>query len=325
MPRKMRRGVYKRREFSVTRAPTAYITIVDALNRVMTIFQTEGYRERTINDYRNYWSEFIETIGVRETDNINDITVNHFRLYIDTLLNVRKLSPVTINIRLGGVKSIFSKLAANDIINENPAQKVPKLKTDEQRIFTLTDKQLKRLFSVIDRDTFAGFRDYCAMLTMLKCGLRSNEINALEINDIDFENCVILLPGAKNKNRKTRVVPITKEVRDCLYDLVAETQEYFGTDVKHVFTNQYGEPMRNDHIRKRMDKYARIAGLKDECRASPHSLRHTFAVNYLKRGGDIRSLQMILGHSDITTTQIYLDYTNDDVSEQYRKVMEDEN
>ncbi|MED1437358.1 phage integrase N-terminal SAM-like domain-containing protein [Aeribacillus composti] len=79
----------------------------------MTILQTEGYRKRTINDYRNYWSEFIETIGVRETDNINDITVDHF----DTLLNVRKLSPVTINIRLGGVKSIFSKLAAKNVFH----------------------------------------------------------------------------------------------------------------------------------------------------------------------------------------------------------------
>jgi len=320
MPKMKRKGVFKRREVTVEGAEIKpYTTVVDALNHVMTIYITEGYRERTMNDYRKYWAEFIEVIGVRDNDNISDITVNHFRKYIAELLQNRKLSPVTINIRLGGIKSIFAKLAADEVIGENPAAKIFKLKTDEQKIFTLTDSQVKRLFSVIDKDTFAGYRDYVVMLVMLKCGLRANEIQSLELTDIDTENRVLLLPGAKNKNRKTRTIPITQKVCDEIVQLASESKEYFDK-VTHLFVNQFGEPMREDHMRKRMDKYARLAGLKDECRASPHSLRHTFSVNFLKNGGDIRTLQLILGHSDITTTQVYLDYSDEAVSEQYAKV-----
>lgn len=319
---KRRTGVSKRREVNVGRGTVKpYKTITEALETVMNIYIAEGYRDRTMNDYRKYWQEFTEIAGFLPDENISDITADHLRKYIAFMLKERGLSPVTVNIRLGGIRAIFTRLEKEGIINESPAAKVRKLKTEEQRLLTLTDTQVRRIFKVIDRDSFAGFRDYCAMLTMLKCGLRSNEINALEISDVDLENRVILLPGAKNKNRKTRTVPISPKVAEELEQLIGETREYFGDHITHVFTNQFGEPLREDHLRKRMDKYARTSGLKDECRASPHSLRHSFAVNFLKNGGDIRTLMKVLGHSDLSTTQIYLDFTDDVVTEQYNKVI----
>lgn len=325
MPKMKRKGVYIRRDVNADESVIKpYITVSDALERVMNVYITEGYRDRTMNDYRKYWQEFIDTIAFMPSDNVADITVDHIRKYIADLLKKRGLSPVTVNIRLGGVRAIFNRMLAEEIINDNPTAKVRKLKTDEQRIFTLTDAQVRRLFNAVDRETFAGYRDYVAMLTMLKCGLRANEVRSLELSDVDLDNCVILLPGAKNKNRKTRTVPITKKVSDEMRQLIAETIQYFGKDITNVFTNQFGEPMRDDHLRKRMDKYSRAAGLKEEVRASPHSLRHTFAVNFLKNSGDIRTLQMILGHSDLATTQIYLDYTDERISEQYRKVSEND-
>ena len=79
---------------------------------------------------------------------------------------------------------------------------VRKLKVDEQKIYTLTDSQIKRLFAMVDKTSYAGYRDYVAMLVMLKCGLRINEINALEIDDVDFDNGVILLPGRKTRTER---------------------------------------------------------------------------------------------------------------------------
>ncbi|WP_404459498.1 tyrosine-type recombinase/integrase [Sutcliffiella horikoshii] len=322
MPRlKRKTGVSKRRDIIADRKHLKpYTTVTDALTSVMNIYITEGYRDRTMNDYRKYWDEFITTAGIMSKDNICDVTVHDIRKYIAIMLKERGLSPVTVNIRLGGVRAIFTRLEAEGVINESPVKMVRKLKTDEQRVLMLSDKQIRRLFSVIDKDSFAGFRDYVAMLTMLKCGLRANEINSVETSDVDFENRVILLPGAKNKNRKTRSVPISTKVADEIAQLVTESREYFGNSITHIFVNQFGEPMREDQLRKRMDKYARLAGLKEECRASPHSLRHTFSVNYLRGGGDIRSLQAILGHSSLESTEIYLDYSDEVVSEQYNKV-----
>lgn len=290
-----------------------------ALDRLIMIYQTELYRDKTIMGYRAYFKEFIDII---DKVNLDAVTEEDFRRYIAELLNVRRLSPVTVNIRLSSVRAMFKRMQNEGIIEHNPAERIRKLKVDEKRIFTLTDDQVRRLFSVIDTDYFAAYRDYVAMLVMLKCGLRSNEINSLEVRDIDFENNVIVLPGAKNKNRKTRVVPMTPKVKREMSELIAEVRDTFGSDVTLVFTNQFGEPLRFDRIRKRMQIYAKKAGLDTEVRASPHSLRHTFAVNYLRNGGDLRSLQMILGHADLATTQIYLDYTDDTVVEKYNEVSE---
>ncbi|MGM7723737.1 tyrosine-type recombinase/integrase [Metabacillus sp. Hm71] len=320
MPRIKRKGIVKRRnvpKMDVT--VDNKISVEDALEVVMRIYLSEGYRERTMHDYRKFWDEFMRIIDRKY---IQDVTADDFRRYITELLKVRELSPVTVNIRLSAMRTMFRRLHNEKFIAENPGARIHKLRTDEQKLFTLTDKQVKRLFSTVDHDSFAGYRDYVAMLVMLKCGLRSNEINSLEVKDIDFDNGVILLPGAKNKNRKTRTVPMTKKVIDHLLQLINETREYFDSAVTFVFTNQFGERMKDDHLRKRMDFYARKAGLKGECRASPHSLRHTFSTNFLKNGGNIRTLQQILGHSDISTTQVYLNYTDDQVIEQYRKVNE---
>lgn len=114
------------------------------------------------------------------------------------------------------------------------------------------------------------------------------------------------------------MVPMTEQVAEELRQLLAEMTEYFGT-FTHVFVNQYGEKIAKDHLRKRAAKYGEMADLKKECRPSLHSLRHTFAINYLRNGSDIRSLQKIMGHADLASTEIYLDYVDDIVIEQYRK------
>lgn len=290
-------------------------SVQGGIDRLIRIYQTESYREKTISGYRSHFEEFIDIVGRASLD---DVTEDDFRRYITHLLNVRGLSPVTVNIRLSSVRAMFNRMYNEGITSHNPGERIRKLKTDEGRIFNLSDNQVRRLFSVLNVESFPQYRDYVAMLTMLKCGLRSNEITSLEPRDIDFDNNVIILPGAKNKSRRTRMVPMTVKVRREISELISVVREAFG-DVERVFTNQFGEELRFDLIRKRMQKYAARAGLTNEVRASPHSLRHTFAVNYLRNGGDIRSLQMILGHADLSTTQKYLDYADDVIIEKYKE------
>ncbi|MFC0274635.1 tyrosine-type recombinase/integrase [Metabacillus herbersteinensis] len=201
--RRRNRAIVKSREIDPRNKINHGITVNEALEIVMRIYESEGYRSRTINDYRKFWAEFISIVNKQL---ITDVYHDDLHTYIHHLLHPRKRSPVTVNIRLSAIRAIFNRLHKEEIISISPVERIRKLKTDEQRIFTLTDHQIKRLFSVIDKDSFAGYRDYCALLTALKCGLRSNELHSLEIKDLDLDNSVILLPGAKNKNRKTRTV-----------------------------------------------------------------------------------------------------------------------
>jgi len=318
---KRRQAVVKRRDISVDYTKIGRgTTMEEALEQAIRIFISEGLRERTIDDYRKFWAEFTEIVGKQA---VQDCTVDDIRRYIGVLLRKRRLSPVTVNVRLGGVKSIFTRLENDGIINVSPAAAVPKLRTDEKVLYAIRNDQAKRLFAVIDTNTVAGFRDYCALYTIFKAGLRPNEIQKLEIADVDFENEVFMLPGAKNKNRKNRAVPMSRKIKPHLQQLIAENREYFGHGITHVFLNQFGEPMKEDHLRKRMHVYVKKAGLKEAGqRLSPYSLRHAFAINYLNNGGNIRHLQMILGHAELSTTEIYLDYTDTQVSDGFKKVDE---
>jgi site-specific recombinase XerD len=294
------------------------ITTDMALERVMNIYSAEGYRERTMFEYTRFWTEFFRIIP---RDYIDEVTTDDFRAFINVLLRKRGLSPVTVNIRMNGMRAMFNRLFNEGLLGEeNPVAPVRKLKTDEKPVGAFTDDQVRRLFAQIDKaNSYAGFRDYVALLTMLKCGLRINEINSLEVSDIDFDNNVIMLPGAKNKNRKNRSVPMTRKVAEELKQFISETTDFFG-EVDTVFVSNEGKRLDSELIRKRMYQYGVKAGMKGECRFSPHNLRHTFATNFLKNGGDINTLREIMGHSDIKTTQVYLNYTDEDIRDKYNKV-----
>ncbi|KMJ58104.1 DNA integration/recombination/inversion protein [Bacillus sp. LL01] len=321
MERKKRR-VVKRRFLSSKTDNISRITIPAALQKIKLIYYSEGYRDRTVDDYEMYWNEFFTII---EKYFIDDVTSEDIRTYIAYLKREKGLSNVTINIRLTAMRAMFNRLFLEGVIKgENPVLNIKRLKTDEKVIMGLKDSQIRRLFGAINKESYAGRRDYVAMLLMLKGGLRVNEIDSLEVEDIDFESEVIRLPGVKNKNRKTRIVPLSKKVSDELKMLTTKNKQYFGDEAKYVFVTNVGNPLLPDYLRKNMYKYANKAGLVGECKVSPHKLRHNFAINFLKNGGDIRALQLIMGHADLSTTQVYLKYDEEEIKERFNQVEEND-
>lgn len=315
-----RKAVFKRRSIEGGKVTDPNrLTMAQALGRVMSIYSAEGYRKRTMDDYTMFWKEFTRVVDLPIY--VDEVEPEHFRSYINILLRKRGLSPVTVNIRMNALRAMFNRLYKEGVLGEeNPVANIRKLRTDESSISALSDEQVRAIFEQIDLDSFAGYRDYCALLTMLRCGLRMNEINSLEEGDIDFEAQVMFLPGIKNKNRKNRIVPMPDQVAQELAQLIEEQNAYFGANCPYVFRNNKGGKMEEHRIRRRLHEYGVKAGLKGVCKFSPHTFRHTFAVRFLKNGGDIRTLMAILGHSSIETTQVYLTYTDNDVVEGFRKI-----
>jgi integrase len=202
--------VVKRRREVVDFIGTAEALDTEAAIAILAqAFRAEGFRKRTIDDYSKLFRYFMRELNIEKVE----IITGHVQMYINKSLN-RELAPATVNIRISALKSVFKRLNEQGYIKSNPAVDFVKLRTDEAPIFTLNHNQIKRIFRVVDKTTYAGYRDYCAMSLMLHCGLRVNEVNQLEANDIDFDNLTIMLAGAKNKNRKTRAVPMTKKVAE---------------------------------------------------------------------------------------------------------------
>lgn len=310
-----RRMIRKREKLPISYNQNQNLLSPDgAISHLVSLYKIEGYRQRTYKDYQTHWKEFFTIIP---KDNIQLITKQDFRIYIQEMLENRELSPVTVNIRLTALRAMFNRLVLEGILKESPANSIKKLRIDQQKIKVPTDEQLRILFAQIDKNLYVGYRDHCVFMTMLRCGLRISEINELKVEDVDFKEGVIFLPGTINKNRKNRIVPIPKRVENLLKQLIDESKHYFG-EIKYVFVNQFGEKLSKDRIRKRLEYYSKSAGF--ESNITPHMFRHKFAINMLKSGLDIRTLQRIMGHAQMATTTIYLDYTSEDVKEQFKKI-----
>lgn len=161
-----------------------------------------------------------------------------------------------------------------------------------------------KIISAANRTTYKGFRDWVLMILLADTGLRVNEALSLSTNMIDFSNRVIRLPAAITKNRKGRIVPFSEDISVALHELIEETAQHFTTN--NIFVDVYGNDLSADAVRKIFRRYAEKTELIGKVKFSPHVFRHYFCTKYLLNGGDIASLQRIVGHSDISTTRKYL-------------------
>lgn len=283
--------------------------------------RAEKVRDRTLADYKSYWRYFREWLTDRypETIEVADLTSSIIREYIEYMSfdhqrygadkyrkkDERKLSPVTVKSRLRAIQTMCGFWASEGYIDVDPTEKIKPPRMDVEDKTLLTDEQLAALLSVPDTNTYVGFRNRTLMMLLADTGLRINEALRLRTVHLDFAARCIRLPGEMNKNRKPRIVPLSATVVRELIRLIEETQAFFNTD--YVFVAVYGDPLKADHFRKQLRKYAEEAGIDTKkTQVSPHRFRDYFITNYLLNGGDLFTLQRIVSHADVKTTQGYV-------------------
>lgn len=299
------------------------LSLEDALDYVYTYKQSEGMRDRTLKEYRVLFGKFTDWLSEQypEVVTINHVTSGHIRQYIVYLseehVNDRTksigLSPYTVNIRLRLLKSFFTTLHKEEIINRNPTTGIKLMKVDEDTFEPLTADEIDRLLKAPDIREYAQFRDLVSMYLILDCGIRCGEMFDLETKDVDFKSRAIILPGSKTKNRKPRILPLSNQVLKLLMELITEVKANFDTD--YIFVSNFGEKYLPTSFRRRVAMYKEKANIKK--RVSPHGLRHQFCHDYIMNGGDIFTLQRIAGHQDITTTRKYIQFTSEDIKKQH--------
>jgi integrase/recombinase XerD len=317
----------------VTQRTTAYIpdtpryTLAEATEYVLRVKRANNLKERTLRGYIANMRYFLDWINQRYPNlYANDVTVDILREYVlwcanekqyydghpfksEYDKNRRGLSPASVNVRIRVLRTFFATMYDEGIIDRNPAKNLTLMREDTDTVEPLTDDEIRRLLAAIDRKYYAQNRDYVIILLILDTGIRLNEICALERSEIDFQKKLITLPASKNKNRRSRTLPISSDVVRLLRQLVEETAGYF--DTPYVFVTNYGEPLNEKTIQKALTKYAEKAKIPK--RVTPHVLRHNFATMAANNGMSIFHLQKILGHADITTTRRYVQISENDL------------
>lgn len=316
------------------------LTLIQAREMFLLAKKSEGLRHRTINDYISHHGYFVSWLqeNYPNVSMIGDISAQVLREYVTYLSEAKQhysghptkskaekdkygLKPSTVNIRISTLRSFFNWLTKEQIIHINPAKHLKKQRVDEDSIGAFSDEQIDLLLDAPNQKTFTGFRDFVMMELFLQTGLRAGELVSLTEEDIDFKTRLIRLPGAKNKNRRYRVIPISTIMVRLLMELISENKRFF-SGTEQIFLSNYGDPVTISNIADRIKNYGKMVGIYKEVRCSPHTFRHTFALNFLKSGADIIALQRILGHSSMDMVRKYVQHSTEDLMDAHNKFVE---
>lgn len=291
----------------------------------------EGRTDKTLNSYCENFNFFLEYLNYKGIEPYSKfMTPEIMRNYIVYMFKEKirfdghtykddkektvGLSPVTVNTRLKTLRTLFKFLCEENLMESNPLQSVKKVVEDDNAITVLTVDELQRLLNTPNQRRYSDFRDYVLMNVLLDSFLRINEALSLKVSDIDAETGVLTIRSETSKSRRTRIIPIQKSTLKLLQELVSENDD-FETD--YIFLANYGEPMEANHFRKRLKQFVSKAGI--EKRVHPHLFRHTGATLFLEAGGDIRHLQMILGHKDLRMVLRYTHLSNQALKKQHEQ------
>lgn len=210
------------------------------------------------------------------------------------------------------LKAFLTFLYRDGFIPSHPMERVAKPKAPKKVLPTFRLEQIDSVIGACNPKTFTGSRDRAILFVLTDCGLRASELCGLATDDVDWSGQTMLIRHAKGS--KERVVPFGQATRQALSAYMARRGEL---DSRALFVTVYGEGFdhfRLRHIIMRRCETAKISGI----RCSPHTFRHTMAVSYLRNGGDVFSLQKLLGHSSLEMTRKYAELSETDVRDKHR-------
>jgi len=267
----------------------------------------KGLSKNTIEAYSHGLSRFLNHLREKGVQEVEEISKFHVRGFLLTLRK-RDLSTRTIVRNLVAIRTFFKFLVQEGILEVNPIENLESPKVAKTLPEILNLKEIEHLLERPDLQTPLGRRDRAMLEMLYATGMRVSELTQLPTHQVNLEGGYVLLYG---KGSKERIVPLGSEAMKWVTLYLRESRGILakGRESPFLFINRSGKAMSRQRFWKSLKDYARRAGLRK--RITPHLLRHSFASHLLERGADLRSVQMMLGHADISTTQIYTHVTGE--------------
>jgi integrase/recombinase XerD len=261
----------------------------------------KGLSKNTIEAYSHGLSRFLNYLKVQGVQEVEEISKFHVRGFLLTLRK-KNLSTRTIVRNLVAIRTFFRFLIQEGFLEANPVENLESPKVSKTLPEILTLNEIEQLLERPDLQTPLGKRDRAMLEMLYATGMRVSELTQLPTHQVNLEGGYVLLYG---KGSKERIVPLGSEAMKWIILYLKESRGSLvkGKESPFLFVNRSGKAMSRQRFWKSLKNYARTAGLRK--RITPHLLRHSFASHLLERGADLRSVQMMLGHVDISTTQIY--------------------
>jgi integrase/recombinase XerD len=276
-----------------------------------------GLSRNTLEAYRSDLQQYGQYLARRRLDPLS-VTPAQLAGFVSELADGQdgRTAPAasTLQRKVACLRSFYRHLRRERLIDHDPASELRGPRSRERLPHVLSRDEVTRLLAQPTGSSPGAMRDRALLETMYACGLRASEVIGLELSELDLEAGMLRTRG---KGSKERIVPIGSKAIASLRDYLERARPRLVglRDESHVFVNLRGGPLSRQGLYKIVQRHAASAGLAH--RMSPHSLRHSFATHLLAGGCDLRSLQEMLGHADIATTQIYTHLTTERLRDVY--------
>ncbi len=271
----------------------------------------------TLKSYKTDLDEFGVFLNEHEFSDLKDVDHFAIRNHISVLDGKKQLAKTTIARKLAALRSFFKYLVKKGLLAENPAVLVRTPKLDKKLPVSLETDEMNRLLSAPAGDGFDATRDRAILELLYSTGMRVSELVSMNYNDIEFESGTVKVTG---KGKKQRIVILGPYAAEAVQDYLVCAEARFRRKISGpdaVILNRRGNRLTTRSVRRLLKKYITLIGL--DSRVTPHTLRHTFATHLLQNGADLRVIQELLGHENLSTTQIYTHLAPRQFMDIYRK------
>jgi integrase/recombinase XerD len=275
----------------------------------------KGLSQNTLEAYSRDLIQYFRFLGAQGITDLSQTQADTLYEYLGTL-RTRKLSSRTQARILSALRSFYRFLQEESLRKDNPTLPLQSPKPKRTLPTTLSELEVETLIHQPKTESPRGLRDAAMLEVLYATGLRVSELISLTLDQLELEAHLIRTMG---KGSKERLVPIGKAATQCLMEYLQKGRPLLLKQprVSWVFINNRGGRLSRQGFWKILHQYGRQAGILKKI--SPHTLRHTFATHLLEGGADLRSIQIMLGHADISTTQIYTLVTHEHLREAYRR------
>lgn len=258
--------------------------------------------KNTLAAYRNDLGQFCQYLIAQSVPCWSLVTEAHFDGYLLEMYEKQGYRPTTIARKLAALKAFFRSLHANGKISDNPLENLEIPRIQKELPAVLSTEQVRRLFAQVDTSSLMGRRDLAMMHLLYATGVRVTELVSLNVADFDPAGSTVLCPVRHKRERILSLPPVSCEAILSYLQTARPTLAMHHPTEQALFVNHHGERLTRQGFWLIIKRYARLAGVAE---ITPHMLRHSFALHMLQQGMELRSVQQMLGHAHLATTQVY--------------------
>ena len=281
---------------------------------VVYLHNVKKTAENTTMSYRRdlcKWIDFMETQGIND---VRKVTEEHLKNYVQYLVSMQ-FKAATISRNIASIKALYHYMYKEKLVDEDISECLRAPKVEKKIPDVMTMKEAASLLEQPSGDSPKEMRDRAMLELLYATGIRVTELITLKLSDLNMQMGYLIC----RDGNKERMIPFGNKAKNAVFKYMESARDAllveYNTDI--LFVNCSGQPMSRQGFWKLIKYYAKKAGIESEI--TPHTLRHSFAAHLVENGADLRSVQELMGHSDISTTQIYANMNHNRLREVYKK------